>query len=233
VSLLEATLKQMQDQGQIVRMDDKYLQVEWQSKNLITLEIAKLAKEKVGFKYLGRLNEIYALEAQREALNALSRVGVPIKPAYSTFFSEARLRIHDKGKELTAFSADLKDDTIVAALRYDRASKPKSHLLLSESLRVWMRDTLAKCSAGADFPGALTDLSTELQKEMIDPDFRIICTTSKAGVVPNREVKDQSGILKPEKIDKLELLLPELPLFGPTAEQKGVRLSLELVRISE
>lgn len=233
IALLEATMKQMNDQGQVVKMDNKYLQIVWQSKNLITLEIAALAKERSGFKYLGRLNEIYALEAQRDALNELSRVGVPIKPAYSTFFGEARIRVYDKGREVTAFHANLKDDTIIAALRCDRVNaKTKAHLLLSEGLRNWLRGTLGRFSVDETFPGALKELSDELMADTNNVDFRIICTGT-TGVIASREVIDDKGKPKPKKIDKFELLLPDLPLFGSPAAQNGVRISLELIRISE
>jgi len=228
-ALLDATFKQMEERGQILKSGDKFLQIEWQTKQLITLPQKDLEKDK-GAAYLGRLNEIYALEAQQQALHSLSRIGVPIKPGYGFFFSEARLRAFGSKSEVTALAATFKQDTILAALRLDKGgSKPKYHLLISAALRDWLTRELKRLHADATFPPDLKALAEGFPEWLAEEDFRIICSGNK-GVTPSREVLE-GGASTTKKIEKFELLLPQLSVFGAAPTANGVRLSLELVRI--
>lgn len=229
-ALLDATFKQMEDRGQILRSGDEFFQIEWQTKQLITLPQKELEKDK-GVTYVGRLNEIYALEAQQEALHDLSRIGVPIKPGYGFFFSEARLKVYGSKHELGGLAATLKKETVLAAMRLDKGgSKPKYHLLLSADLRSWLTKELKRLHADAAFPNDLKALAEGFQDWLADEDFRIICTGNKGGVTASREVLD-GGTPASKKIDKFELLLPQLSVFVSPVAANGVRLSLELVRI--
>lgn len=228
-ALLDATFKQMEDEGQIVKSDDKFLQIQWHSKLMVTLPLKDLEKDK-GFTYLGRLNEIYALEAQQDALQALSRIGVPIKPGYGFFFSEARLRVFTSKSELTALATTFKQETVLAAMRLDKGgSKPKYHLLLSADLRDWLVNEMKRLQAEATFPADLKALAEGFIEWLAEDDFRVVCSGTK-GVTPSREVLD-GGTTATKKIDKFELLLPQLSVFGAAPAANGVRLSLELMRI--
>jgi hypothetical protein len=227
--LLEATFKQMEDRGQILKAGDKFLQIQWHHKQLITLPQKDLEKDN-GVAYLGRLHEIYALEAQQQALHDLSRIGVPIKPNYGFFFGEARLKVFGTRNEVPGLAATLKKDTVLAAMRLDKAgSAPKYHLLLSAELRDWLTKELRRMHADAVMPELLKTLAEGFIEWLAEDDFRVICS-GKKGVTPFREVLE-GGALTQKKIDKFELLLPQLSVFGAAPPPNGVRLSLELVRI--
>lgn len=226
-SLLEATFKQMQDLGQILmESNGKYLQIEWKKKQLITLQQKKLEKEK-GFRYVGRLNEIYALEVQQDALHSLARIGVPIKPGYGFFFSEARLKVFSSKKEIDALGVTLKKETILAAMRLNKGAK--YHLLLSVDLRSWLNSQMTRLESDETFPTELKTVTDGFKQWLADDDFRIICN-GKNGVEASREIAED-GKTSSRKIDKFELLLPQLTVFGIASPKNGVRLSLELVRI--
>ncbi|MFA4467550.1 hypothetical protein P2B00_04525 [Xanthomonas perforans] len=228
-ALLDATFKQMEDQGQIIKSDDKFLQIQWHPKQLVTLPLKALEKDK-GFSYLGRLNEIYALEAQQDALQSLSRIGVPIKPGYGFFFSEACLRVFGSKTEVKALATTLRNETVLAAMRLDKSgTKSKYHLLLSADLRDWLVKEMNRLPAEATFPAELKGLAQGFIQWLADDDFRVICSGTK-GVTPSREVPN-GGATETKKIDKFELLLPQLSVFGAAPVTNGVRLSLELVRI--
>lgn len=230
-ALLDATFKQMKDGQQILKSGDTFLQIEWQTKHLITLSQKSLEKDK-GVAYIGRFNEIYALEVQQEAVHALSRIGVPIKPNYGFFFREARLKVFgQRGAEVAALAANLKKETVLAAMRLDKGgNKPKYHLLLSAELRNWLAPELTRLGADVTLPAELKALTANFAEWLAEEDFCVICSGSK-GVTPQREVLGADGNMAAKSIDKFELLLPELTLFGVAPAANSVRLSLELVRI--
>ncbi len=139
--LMRATLRQLDDKGStLLRLDGgKYYQVEWNEVNLITIEQAKLKREQ-GYRYVGRLNEIYALEVQHNALNKLGRIGVPIKPGYGLVFGAMRLRIWGSKAEQVALAKSFDNRTVTAVLR--PLPKNQVAILLSAEVKKWLVDQL-------------------------------------------------------------------------------------------
>ncbi|WP_370307282.1 hypothetical protein [Sinimarinibacterium flocculans] len=230
--LLEATIKQMSDAGQIMlRSGKSYLQITWKPKNLITLQQGALERERC-YEYVGRLNDIYALEAQQNALQDLSRIGVPIKPGYGCFFGEAKLRVFTAKQELKELVAACQKGVVLAALRLDKGEKHQ--LLLSMELRKWLATELKELEVQSSFPDELKVLAKSLSGWMEEDNFRIVCKQGKAGgVVASREVVKDDGKLATERINKFDVLLPQVTAFGSAPAGSGVRLSLELTRISD
>ena len=111
---MRATLHQLEDKGSIlVKLGDVYYQVEWNDANLVSIEQTKLKREK-GYLYIGRLNEVYALEAQHNALNRIGRIGVPIKPGYGMVFGAARIRVWGPKTEMADLAGSFDNTTVVA-----------------------------------------------------------------------------------------------------------------------
>ncbi|WP_205588458.1 hypothetical protein, partial [Pseudomonas aeruginosa] len=104
------------------------------------MKLTSLSKE-AGVSYIGRLNEIYALEVQHKALHQLGRIGVPIVPGYRVFFGGAEIRIFTAKGELGQFLHTLNNNSVLAILRCD---KPKQKLLFSLELHRWVRETLER-----------------------------------------------------------------------------------------
>lgn len=229
--LLKATFRQMAESGRIMlKAEGHYLQISWHSKRLVTLEQSALEKER-RFDYVGRLNEIYALEAQQDALQALSRIGVPIKPGFSSFFSEATLRVHTSKREVAELARTLKNNVVLAALSMDKGQK--SQLLLSSELRKWLVGRLGQLKSEAVCPTELHSLIDSLAAWMLDHEFRVLCKANTKGWVVSRELVKTGQPKSTEKIEKLELLLPDVTALGAPQAVIGVRLSLELTRLTD
>lgn len=147
VDLLRATIRQMDLQGRILLQEGaNYVEIEWRSKDLRTVDENKLTTED-GYRYLGRLNEMYALQAQHSALLELGRIGVPVPPSYSVFFGKTTLTVLNGAREIPNLGATLDQRMVVAVLRNEKAKKSKHRLLISEDLRMWLIQELARIGA--------------------------------------------------------------------------------------
>jgi len=154
VDLLRVTIRQMDLQGRILLQDGvNYVEVEWRPKDLRTVDENKLNTED-GYRYLGRLNEMYALQAQHIALEEVGRIGVPVPPSYSVFFGKATLKLLNGSKEVAGVGSILDPSMVVAVLRNEKAHTPegekpkksKHRLLISEDLRLWLIRELTRLS---------------------------------------------------------------------------------------
>ncbi|WP_395601488.1 hypothetical protein AB4P97_19370 [Pseudomonas sp. A1230] len=168
IELLRATIKQMGSDGDIlIRNGEKFTQIEWGNKNLLTVDQKTLSKE-LGFSYLGRLNEIYALEVQHTALHQLGRIGVPIVPGYRVFFGAVEIRVFSAKSELSDYFVSLNNSSVLAVLRSEKiASSIKQRLLFSGELHRWLSDRLSEMLLKEGFPNGLiknvTDISAALK----------------------------------------------------------------------
>lgn len=235
VELMRATLRQLDDKGStLIRLEDgAYYQVRWNEVNLITIEQAKLKKEQ-GFKYVGRLNEIYALEVQHNALNKLGRIGVPVKPGYSLVFGAVRLRVWGPKGELAALEKSRDNKTVTAVIR--PLPKKQVAILLSPDIKQWLVEQLDQLHD--QLPKELTEFSEEL-KALIrsDNDFRFCCRQVGSGALELGAIKDKEE--KGQKVKSLEWLkklwveLGSATVFpNPTMSAQGTRLQIEFDPIS-
>lgn len=161
--LLRATIRQMNQQGRILHKEGtKYVEVEWRPKDVRTIEEDKLATEN-GFRYLGRLNELYALHAQHNALDELGRIGVPIQPSYSIYFKKLTLKVFEGANEIPKLRSSSQADMIVGVLRNEKAhtpigdgpSKGRHRLLFSAEIRTWLINSLQAAAAAPTLPNQL------------------------------------------------------------------------------
>lgn len=229
--LMRATLRQLDNKGSsLIRLDgDAYYQVEWSDVNLTTIAHSKLKREH-GYRYIGRLNEIYALEVQHNALNRLGRIGVPVKPGYGLVFGAIRLRVWGPKAEQVTLAKSFDNRTVTAVLR----PLPKGLLaiLLSAEVKNWLTDQLDQMQD--TLPNELRETSTQLSGWIkADSDLRLLCRQVASGALELgvTQEKQENG-----KVTKTTSWKSKLSVdFGGTAlfasavtPTQGPRLLIEL-----
>ncbi|ELQ3328999.1 MULTISPECIES: hypothetical protein [Pseudomonas] len=228
IELLRVTIRQMFSDGDVlVRDGDQFVQIEWgDAKDLVTVKLTSLSKE-AGVSYIGRLNEIYALEVQHKALHQLGRIGVPIVPGYRVFFGGAEIRIFTAKGELGQFLHTLNNNSVLAILRCD---KPKQKLLFSLELHRWVRETLERISVSEGFPSGLAKGVTDLLSALkASGSFNVNVKFTRDGKVEGFN-RDPISSLGEEKVVPLpgsvEFLLDGLPRTDKQPTQVRVQLRL-------
>jgi len=229
--LMRATLRQLDNKGSsLIRLDGgAYYQVEWSDVNLITVEHTKLKREH-GYRYIGRLNEIYALEVQHNALNKLGRIGVPVKPGYGLVFGAIRLRIWGPKTEQVALAKSFDNRTVTAVLR----PQPKGlvAILLSAEVKNWLADQLEQLQD--TLPNEVREISTQLIGWIkADSDLRLLCKqvasgTLELGVTQEKQENGESKKTTTWK-SKLSINFGGAAVFSnPVTPTQGPHLLLEL-----
>ena len=234
--LVRATLRQLDDKGStLVRLEgDRYYQVEWAEVNLVSIDQVALKRER-GYRYVGRLNEIYALEVQHNALNRLSRIGVPVKPGYGAVFGVFHLRVWSAKAEVAALARTFDNKTVTAVLR--PLPRNQVAILLSIEVKKWLVEQLTESRGSELFPADLATVADDLVQSIgADQDFRFLCSRSKKGIlqlgVYRDAVEDGRQVKKPEWLNKVSVSVGAAPLFADVSQAQGVRLQLELDPIS-
>lgn len=233
--LMRATLRQLDDKGStLIRLDDgTYYQVEWNEVNLVTIEQTKLKRER-GYRYVGRLNEIYALEVQHNALNKLGRIGVPVKPGYGLVFGVVRLRFWGAKAELTTLAKSFDNKTVTAVLR--PLQKNQVAVLLSSEIKKWIVDQLEFLQN--DLAQELGDLSKNLiQWIKADEDFRLLCKQTPKGLlqmgITLQSQENGQLVKKTEWVSKFVIDFGGASVFSNViVPAQGTRLQVELAPIS-
>jgi hypothetical protein len=201
--------------------------------NLITIEQTKLKKEQ-GLSYVGRLNEIYALEVQHNALNKLGRIGVPVKPGYSLVFGAVRLRVWGPKAEHAALAKSRDNKTVTAVLR--PLPKKQVAILLSSDIKQWLVEQLEQLHA--ELPNELKEFSEELTALIkSDSDFRFYCKQVGSGALElgvNKEKQEKGQKVNGlEWLKKLSIELGSVTVFpNPTVPVQGTRFQIEFDPIS-
>lgn len=196
VALLRATIQQMDNKGVLlIRDGDAYLQIGWQSKNLRTLDTTTLSAEH-GYRYLGRVNSIYALSAQHSALDELTRIGVPLQPGYSMYFGSAELRF--AGGKVPDLVNVFDKGVVVAVLRNEKKGPSSKHvLLLAGELREWLVASLEAWRGHDEFPQPLVGPVNEFVNSIKgDPTYRLLVKDDPKGAICMRTVADGEGKTK-------------------------------------
>lgn len=180
IDLLTSTIRQMGVGGDFLIKDkEAFYQVGWSEKNLLSIDNKKLAKE-TGYTYVGRLNEIYALEVQHSALHALGRIGVPVVPGYRVFFGVVELKVFNgKGVEILEFRRILNDSSVLSVLRNEKVGSVRLRMLLSGELRRWLYSQVSSYIAHAAFPENIKKGAAELCTAVSAPGSYSICGKSK------------------------------------------------------
>jgi hypothetical protein len=237
VDLMRATLHQMDEKGSIlIKSGERFYQVEWTEENLITVSQAKLKRER-GYRYIGRLNEIYALEAQHNALNRLGRIGVPVKPGYGVVYGVLKVRIWGGKQEIAALARAYDTKDVVAVLR--PRAKGNVAVILSAQAKMWLIDQLNALLAIQEFPTDLHDLSRKLAVSLKeDIDFHFFCKKSKAGrlqvsrLVSTTDPETNEEKREHQPLSKFSITLPAANVFGEIEPDQGVRIQLEFEPIA-
>lgn len=232
--LMRATLHQLDNKGAtLIKLHEKYYQLEWSDANLCTFQQGKLKGEK-GYKYIGRLNEIYALETQHNALNRLGRIGVPVKPGYGTVFGALRIRVWNAKNEIVGLQRLFDTKTVVAVLR--PRPKKQVHILLAGPVKQWLREQLIAFKNEGEFVKELADVADELIGCLAGgEDFHFICKQSKpAGPLQlcrtkvGVDAKTQQPKTEMVSINKLSVILGNVEIFKDIAPPTpGFRIQLE------
>lgn len=235
VDLLRATIHQMDGKGDILEKENgRYIQIKWNPKNLMTISYKELANE-TRHQYLGRLNEIYALQAQHSALQDIGRIGVPITPGYRIFFSKIQFRVFDGKSEIPELSASLDQSTILGVLRNEKSgSKLKQRLLFSGELRQWLITHIASLVNHAKLPKKLTSTVTDMQSWLTNsPEFSLLITVKDEGIgsIQREETSDPTpGSSEEIKTSAkalpgtLEILLNNLILADQTKTNQRIQI---------
>jgi hypothetical protein len=231
--LMRATLHQLDNKGAtLIKLDEKYYQLEWNDANLCTFPQSRMKGEK-GYRYIGRLNEIYALEAQHNALNRVGRIGVPIKPGYGTVFGALRIRVWSAKNELVGLLRMFDTKTVVAVLR--ATPNKQVHILLAGPVKQWLREQFVALKNEGEFLKELTDVADELIGCLGEEnDFHFICKQSKqakslqlcrtkVGVDPRTHQPKTETV----SINKLSVNLGDVEIFKDVAPPAGLRIQLE------
>ncbi|WP_431481482.1 hypothetical protein [Pseudomonas thivervalensis] len=230
IELLRATIKQMGSDGDIlIRDGEKFAQIEWGNKNLLTVEQKTLSKE-AGFSYLGRLNEIYALEVQHAALHQLGRIGVPIVPGYRVFFGAAEIRVFSPKNELSDFSVSLNNSSVLAVLRSEKSGGSiKQRLLFSGDLHRWLGSCLEEMLKKEGFPTSLTKNVTELSSALKGVESFSMFVKFKEGMVDGFLREPVAG-LGEDKVQSMPsnivMMLKDLPRVDKNIASPRVQITL-------
>lgn len=234
-ALLRATLRQLDEKGStLISIGKAYYQIEWAEANLVSIPQAKLKGEK-GFRYLGRLNEMYALEAQHNALHRLGRIGVPVKPGYGIVFGALRVSIWTAKGEVASLAQSFDTKTVVAVLR--PRQKGTVGVLLSSQARRWLAERLIAMDGDASFPSELKDVASKLRSVLNRADFYLVCKRTSKGALQASgmtiENDSQTGATaeKNEHYPKLAMVFLNESVFEDTTPHAGVRLQFELQAI--
>ena len=171
--LLRAAIQQMDQTvpSVMIREGSGFVEVTWSHKDVTTVPRAALERQS-GYKYIGRLNEIYAMQAQNSALQELGRVGVPIQPSTSLFYGPAKLKVIDNAGEDQSLQAELQNGMVNAVLINEKTTdiKIKSfhRLALSSDLRTWLIDQCTRlestASVNVQLKGSLAKFRGRLEK---------------------------------------------------------------------
>ena len=105
----------------LVKDGDGFLQVTWQQKLASTIEMKKL-QMRDQYRYVGRLNEIYALNIQHLFISNLGRIGVPVRPMRLICYTRPEIKVVDLD-DATKQEHDVAEDYVVgiASMKKDRA----------------------------------------------------------------------------------------------------------------
>lgn len=199
VALLRATIRQMDNKGDLLfREADAYLQIAWETKNLRTLPIRTLSAEQ-GYRYLGRVNSIYALSAQHTVLDELTRIGVPLQPSYSMYFGSAELRV--AGGQAPNLSSVFDRGVVVAVLRNEKGVSNKHVLLLAGELRDWLVTSLEAWRDSNEFPQRLAKPVDEFVNGIKrDPGYRLLVKADPKGAICTGTLIDAHGNARTEPL---------------------------------
>ncbi len=192
VDLLRATMKQMNNSGSILlKSGGDYIQIDWNAKDVRTFNTDILTHER-NATYLGRLNELYALEVQHNVLNELGRVGVPIQPGYSTVFRKVILKVlSGKDTEVPELASSFDQGMIVGVLRNQKDDKRRHQLLIADEVRKWLVSRIVALADHALLPPPIKlDVIKFRNYLTANPDWRFMAREDGGQTKLTRQLAD-------------------------------------------
>ncbi|MEA9557611.1 hypothetical protein VC273_17420 [Xanthomonas nasturtii] len=232
-SLLDATFKQMTEGWSTLKVGGRFMQIEWISKSLKTISQADLEADG-NVNYVGRLNEIYALEAQQKAAQELTRIGVPIKPNFGYFFESVEITAWSQGNQIAALSSNLGGGTIEAVLRPEKGGK--NLLLMSNNLKQTVSETLMQWRDSQAIQGdqtkvkSVTELVAKLRADLDSESFRLVCRPKKGGGV-TVTLGSAAEVNQNPDLSMIEVVLKDIPMYGISVNSPATCVRMEFKKI--
>ncbi|AJX01032.1 hypothetical protein BM43_3954 [Burkholderia gladioli] len=120
-SLLKLTIDQIAKEHQVYRVGQKYFSVDWGGfKDLRTVKIGHLDDRRM-WTLIGRMNELYALNIQASAMQAVGRIGLPVVPHYVHYISKISISLIQQNQGRIA-TKEISSGDVVGIIRPHKAN---------------------------------------------------------------------------------------------------------------
>ena len=185
------------ENGLLIRHEGRHYKLSWDVSEVRTID-RRLIERDLNSRYLGRLNELFALQIQRAALDHLGRIGLPIKPAQTLAFT--RCEISASLGEQTVFRK--KDSLCWVVLRIEKGTHIKVSGAFTQSFVDWALDVLEELKAEenlhANLLRKISDVQTSLQpygqaSQWLVQQAKVDTPTEVHTTEIKLELKDESG----------------------------------------
>lgn len=168
--------------GMLIVHEKKYYRLSWDVHEIRTMHRSAIERY-LNDQYLGRLNELFALQIQRAALDHLGRVGLPIKPAQTLAFTRCEISASFGDQILVK----KKESLCWAILRIEKNPQIKLSGAFTQPFIDWVHGVLDEFKT--------EDLHNNLRKKIdeLQPALQPFPKASQWIIQPN-EVKPMSDI---------------------------------------
>lgn len=148
--------------GLLIRYDDRDYKLSWDVSEVRTIDRSAIERN-LNTCYLGRLNELFALQIQRAALDHLGRIGLPIKPAQTLAFTCCEISATFGDKTVSR----KKDSLCWVVLRIEKGTQIKLSGAFTQPFVDWVLGVLEEFKTEenlhANLLKKITDVHTSLQ----------------------------------------------------------------------
>jgi hypothetical protein len=197
--------------GLLIRHEGKHYKLSWDVSDVRTIDRSLIERD-MNNRYLGRLNELFALQIQRASLDHLGRIGLPIKPAQTLAFTSCMISASFGGQ--TVFRK--KESLCWVVLRIEKGTHIKVSGAFTQPFVDWV-------------PGALQELKTEAN---LHPSLLKKITEVEASLQPHAHasqwVVQQEEVKKTAEVHTTEIKLGLKDASGQSKKFPGtVRLDFE------
>jgi len=193
-ALLKMTIDQITGQHQVYKVERQYYSIDWGGfKDLRTVSVGKL-NNRPQWKLIGRLNELYALNIQSSATEALGRIGLPITPHFVYYIANISIAVIRQGRGRVAESAIANGDVVgVIRPRTDGCD-----IYLAPHIRKEMASRADELISLPNISKSISN-SKSFSQLLLSPDFRGFMGTgdmaSNSGIVfKNGFLIDKTGV---------------------------------------
>ena len=143
--------------GLLIRHEGRHYKLSWDVSEVRTIDRLMIERD-LNSRYLGRLNELFALQIQRASLDHLGRIGLPIKPAQTLAFTccEISATLGDQ----TVFRR--KDSLCWVVLRIEKGTQIRLSGAFTQSFVDWALDVLEELKTEQNLQANLLKKITEV-----------------------------------------------------------------------